>query len=255
MSFVPSSSRPVGREPELRDKALGLRESAHSSRARLLAQREQIERLRAELAALRALVAEAPAAAPVRAPAPSAVPARAASPARAVLPVVPEASADSAPAGASGTAGTRGGRFGALPYAAILAAAAALQFHPFAKPAPGLPLTAAAPVAPKPVPVTASLTPTLEESDDEGRALLLAHDWVLPGDRETLADRLGPETGLPGARPAWTAERTGERVFRVTFQSDENSPAYEFDVDLDSRRVDPSPDTVALLEPLLTARR
>ncbi|MDE2491728.1 MAG: hypothetical protein KGM24_12850, partial [Elusimicrobia bacterium] len=91
--------------------------------------------------------------------------------------------------------------------------------------------------------------------DDAAEALLLAHDWRLPGDARTLAGRLGPGQDLPGARPSWTAARTGERSYRVAFRPGAGRPDYEFDVDLDARLVEPTPDTARLLAPRLLVAR
>jgi len=96
-----------------------------------------------------------------------------------------------------------------------------------------------------------------QQADDGGseEALLLAHDWRMPGDERTIADRLGSGTVPPGSKPEWTAERTGERTYRVTFTPSGTETGYDFDVDLSSRRVDPTPETAELISPRLTAQR
>ncbi|MDE2509839.1 MAG: hypothetical protein KGL74_01835 [Elusimicrobia bacterium] len=251
----------MNQEPEtsadpaaLRDQALNLRESVNSSRARLYAQREQLTRLRAELSALRALAATPPTgAAPASAPAPTPVPARAfAVPIPVKIPSVSMvAAADSAPAAAPSR--TDGGKrtWSALPYAALLAAAVLLQRNASLR-------REAVPADPV-VPIETAFVPPAPEAafEDPGadQALLLAHDFRLPGDERPLAERLNAGANPPGSRPAWTAERTGDRTYRVRYQSTDDQPDYEFDVDLDARRVDPTPETAELIAPQLASRR
>ena len=214
---------------ELRDKALNLRESVNSSRARMSAQQERLERLRRDIADLRALVGQA-------------VPARV-SPA----PFMKEAAPVSAAETASFKTGSRSNSWRSAPYIAIFFAAAGLQVHasqPRLAPATG----AASAVA-----VAASPEPILDGGADE--ALMLAHDWRLPGDERPISERLGGGTNPPGSQPQWTADRTGERTYRVTFKPSGSEAAYDFDVDLASRRVDPTPETAELISPRLVSRR
>lgn len=258
------------RDPrEVRDKALGLRESVNVARMRMISQREQLARLRAEVTVLRELAAlgaappptaAVPSPLPVRADArPLPVPAPAVSvpplPALPVVaaPVAKEAAADSAPSAAP--FGTDYGPLArrAAPYAAIAVFAVALQMRPAPAPAAGLPLSAADHAVPKPVPGSVAAAPA--EDDGASEALLLVHEWRLPGDERTVAERLDDGVQLPGAEPAWDAERTGDRVYRVSYRPPAGEPTYDFDVDLDSRRVDPTPETADLIAPRLTARR
>ena len=244
----------------LRDKALNLREAVNSSRARMSAQRETILRLRADISALRALVESRPAQ-PARWPAASPAPLPAApAPGRSFVapisrrppPVVKETVPDSAPETISfKTSGPARART-ALPYAAILAFAVAVQLRPAAHRDAGIPLTAAVPAAPSPSPIAPA---DAAEDDGAEQALLLAHEHRLPGDEKPLAERLNSGTNPPGSRPAWTAERTGERAYRVSYQPSDADVSYDFDVDLDARRVDPTPETAELIAPRLASRR
>lgn len=238
---------PAADAPALLDKALNLRESLNSSKARMFAQREQITRLRAELSAMRALAANRTAV-PARSAARVLSAPPAARPAAAPRPVLKETAVDSAPAAIS--LSTALPRFGRLaPYAAILAVAVAVQLRPAPR-REALPLTSVVPLAPSP----SRIAPALED-DGAAEALLLVNEYRLPGDERTLSERLGGENAPPGARPAWTAERTGERAYRVSFRAPNDGAGYDFDVDLDSGRVDPTPETAELIAPRLTARR
>ncbi|OGS40968.1 MAG: hypothetical protein A2506_07910 [Elusimicrobia bacterium RIFOXYD12_FULL_66_9] len=213
---------------DLRDKALGLRESVNGTRARLYNQRETLRRLRAELAELNEL-------------------------ARTGVPVAKEAALDSARAAATSLpAGVR--RRGAsasrlLPYAALAVFAIASQV-PDRRPVPLPEVSAPAQLMraePEPSPVA---------DDDRGdEAIALVHAWRVPGDDRPVIERVQQASELPGARPAWIVERTGEATYRVSFRPEQNGSSLEFDVDIDERRVDPSPDTAERLAPHLTARR
>jgi hypothetical protein len=231
---------------DLRDKALNLREAVNSSRARMHAQREQLARLRSELAALRALAEKTAPPAPLRtapsrtAPLPSA-------------PLLKEAASDSAPAAAPFKTGAGFSIGKAAPYAAILAVAIAGQLRPAAPSAAGIPLTAAVSAVPKAVPVESALAGVEDDGADE--ALLLVHDWRLPGDDRPLSERLDAGGNPPGSQPAWTAERTGERTYRVSYRPSPDASGYDFDVDLDARSVEPAPGTAEMIAPRLASRR
>lgn len=226
---LPSDNADAVNPAELRDKALNLRESVNSSRARMSSQRERLERLRRDIAELRALAGQ-----PLPAPAP----------------VSKEAAPVSAAGATSFKTGSRAWR--PAPYVAIFFAAAGLQVHashPRVSPSAALALP--------PIPAAAAIespAPLLDDGASD-EALTLAHDWRMPGDERSIADRLGAGTNPPGSKPEWTAERTGERTYRVTFTPSGTEIGYDFDVDLSSRRVDPTPETAELISPRLTAQR
>jgi hypothetical protein len=239
---------------ETRDKALNLRESVNSAKARMFSHREQMNRLRAEIAALRAMAAlKAPSAAPaVHVP----VPARAfaALPPRADAPAVKNAVAVSASTTPPFRTDDEDGFWKGLPYAAILLAAMVVQRMPSGSAAPRAALVptrseAASVAAPAPAPLAAT------EDDRTDEALLLVHEYRLPGDERPLGERLDSGSNPPGSRPAWTAERTGERTYLVRYQASDAAPGYEFEVDLGARRVDPTPATAELIAPRLASNR
>jgi hypothetical protein len=233
---------------ELQDKALNLREAVNSSRARMSAQTERIERLRLDIAELRALAKM-----PLPAPAYSAVfapPTVRSTPLRSA-PFVKEAVSVSAAATAPFRTGSRYDSWKPVPYIAIFFVAAGMQMH--ASRGAAHAARAALPVAP----ASAALQMPAASLDDGGadEALLLAHDWKLPGDERPLSERLGSDTNPPGTQPEWTAERTGERTYRVSFRQSGSDTGYDFDVDLAARRVDPTSETADLISPRLVSRR
>ncbi len=228
---------------ELRDKALNLRESVNSSLARMSAQAERLEKLRREIAALRALVDK---------PLPAPAPVRSNPPLRSA-PIVKEAAAVSAAATASFKTDARDNSWKPVPYIAIFFVAVGIQMHVSRTKAPA-PIDAVAVAVAPAVAVAASPEPILDDGGAD-EALLLAHDWRLPGDERPLAERLGSDTNPPGSRPEWTAERTGESTYRVSFRPSGADAGYDFDVDLTARSVDPTPETAALISPRLASRR
>jgi hypothetical protein len=247
-----SPTAPAADATILRDKALTLHESANSSRERMNAQAQRLERLRGEIAALRAMVGgplPVPAAA-APAPAPKAaasVPTRRAS-------IMKGIAADSASMAVSFK--TNGGAWKRLPYALIFLIAIAMQFHSTAgrasvSPAPQAPLLTAA----APLPAAPASPEVVVEDDGAAEALLLAHDWHLPGDEFPLSERLGSATTPPGSLPEWMVERTGERTYRVSYRPGRADTGYDFDVDLNARTVDPTSETADLIAPRLVSRR
>lgn len=231
----------------MREKAEGLRDAAQSSRSRLVEREEALARLRVQVAMLKESLKAAPAAVPapvpvpVRAPAPVALPVRAV-PAPAVRPV---------PA-------ARGFNWQSLvPYAAIAACAVFIDLGGPNRPASAAPnitaLTQPAPVAIQRERVAAKGAPVVTDDDRSQEAMLLVHEWKLPGDEKSLGERLGGELDLPGTRPAWKVERTGARDYRVTFQRADKDIPYAFEADIEARVVMPTPETQALLAPRFTA--
>ena len=222
---------------QLSDKALVLRRSVNSSRARMSAQKERLERLRTEIEELRALVEK-----------PHAPAAHASSTLVRSAPIMKEDVAVSAAATSSLKTGARADSWKPVPYIAIFFVAVGMQLHA---------ARAKARVAPASVPMTAALATPAPALDDDGaaEALLLAHDWRLPGDELPLSERLGGDTNPPGTQPEWTAERTGERTYRVSYRANRADVGYDFDVDLTVRRVDPTPETAELISPRLAFSR
>lgn len=220
----------------MRERAAGLHESAEAAKARLVAREEALARLRTQVSLLKKSLQPAPVAVPVPVPAKEALPV-------------------SAVAGAS-LPRTR--NWASLaPYAAIVACAFYLDLGGIRRPAV-VAHDLSALVRPAPVPVVSARpvakgAPVLVDDDRSQEALLLVHEWKLPGDEKSLGERLGGELDLPGGRPAWSVERTGARGYRVTFQPAEKDLPYAFEADVESRVVWPTPETQELLAPRFTA--
>lgn len=228
----------------MRERAEGLRQAAQAAKARLAEREASLARLREQVAAIKASLAPAPAAAPAPVPVPAPVPARI--PARAAVPVPVSAAAP-----------VRPGWRAAAPYAAIAACAVLIELGGARRPAPPAPNLSAL-AHPAPAPVTnarpaAKGAPVVSDDDRSQEALLLVHEWKLPGDEKSLGERLGGELELPGGRPAWSVERTGAHGYRVTFQPAEKDLPYAFEADIESRVVWPTPETQELLAPRFTA--
>lgn len=238
----------------MRERAEGLREAAQSAKLRLQERERALARLRAQVSSLKTALAPAPVPAPVRVPA--RVPVAAAVETRPLPAREKEAFAGSARTAAASL--PRAGRWHTLaPYAAIAACAVVLELGGARRPASAAPdlgslARPAAAVVASARPA-AKGAPVLVDDDRSEEALLLVHEWKLPGDEKTLGDRLGGQVDLPGGRPAWTVERTGARGYRVTFQPLEKDLPFSFEADIESRVVWPTPETQELLAPRFTA--
>lgn len=222
---------------EFQQRAATLRRAVNASRARLGEQNLRAEVLRRELAALRERAACA----------------------------VTEAVSDSARVGAAPLTAEVGGRGRAVcGLAAFSLGAFTLAALAFGRPPAAAPATEAAPVdtslaaaALPALPVLSWTRPdeSIPTDDDEGaQALLLAAAWRDPEDGQTLDERLGAPVDLPGAPPAWNAERTGARSYLVR----RRGPAGEIDelaVDLALGSVEPSVVTRRRRNPALVSRR
>lgn len=229
----------------LREKAEGLRVSAQAAKLRLQERERALAALREQVSSIKASLAPAPAPVPVAATRPASAPAAVAS--------------RPAPARAAKAPARSAGWPKLAPYAAIAACAVALELGGARRPASAAPDLGSL-VRPAPAVVAnanertaAKGAPVLADEDRSEEALLLVHEWKLPGDEKTLGDRLGGQVDLPGGRPAWTVERTGARGYRVTFQPLEKDLPFSFEADLEARVVWPTPETQELLAPRFTA--
>ncbi len=222
----------------MRERAEGLRDAAQVKQSRLLAREEALARLRAQVAALKSSL-EKPAA-----PAARAVPAK-------------EAGMDSARFTPASPPRTEPKRASYAPYAAILLFAAVMELAGARGTAPRAPdlssLVRPAPEVVQAVKPAVKGAPVVADEDRSQEALLLVHEWKLPGDAKSLGERLGGELDLPGGRPAWTVERVAEKGYRVTFQPAEKDVPLAFEADIESRVVWPTPETQELLAPRFTA--
>jgi len=221
----------------MRERAEGLHEAAQTAASRLVAREEALARLRNQVAMLKASLNPAPVVVPVHVSSPA--------------PKAPLAVVDAPKANQ-----TRDWKSFA-PYAAIAACALAFELAGANRPVhEGPSLMALARPAAAPVTgarAAAKGAPVVVDDDRSTEAILLVHEWKLPGDEKSLGERLGREMDLPGGRPAWTVERTGAHGYRVTFQPAEKDLPYAFEADIDSRVVWPTPETQELLAPRFTA--
>jgi hypothetical protein len=222
----------------MRERAEGLHQAAQTAKSRLAEREASLARLREQVAALKTSMAPAPAPLPAPVPDPA--------PVRREAPVVRATHVTAAP-------GWR--RY--APYAAIAACALLIELGGTRRPAPAAPnLSALAHPAPSVVTnarPAAKGAPVVTDDDRSEEALLLVHEWKLPGDEKSLGERLGGELDLPGGRPSWSVERTGAHGYRVTFQPAEKDLPYAFEADIESRVVWPTPETQELLAPRFTA--
>ena len=122
----------------------------------------------------------------------------------------------------------------ALPLICLLAAVCFIGYLGFTKRL-GLTKTDAAKVA--------AAVPD-EGSGPDAEALALVRKWRMAGDDNTLFERLGSVVEHPGGWRAWSAEKTDEDAYLVLFREVAGTPVYAFEVDLKSRSVQPSPETV-----------
>lgn len=237
----------------LRERAEGLHEAARTAKARLAEREEALARLRAQVNSLKESLV--PAAAPL--PRIAAAPVRPVPPRPAPLTVpAKEAPANSAIAEAS-IPRTAGWAKNIAPYAAITACALLLEVGGVRRPATAAPnLVVLAQPAPSPVSgarAAANGAPVVVDDDRSQEALLLVHEWKLPGDEKSLGERLGGEQELPGGRPSWSVERVAEHGYRVIFQPAPKDLPYAFEADIEARVVWPTPETQELLAPRFTA--
>ena len=225
----------------MRERAEGLHEAAQIAKARLVEREEALVRLRGQVALLKASL---------NPPSP---------PPKTVAISVPEKEADMDSARFTAASLPRTGMnwMSVLPYAAILACVAVIELGGSNRPdRVTRDLTALAHPAPEFISnlrPAAKGAPLVADEDRSQEAMLLVHEWKLPGDEKSLGQRLGGELDLPGGRPAWTVERTAQYSYRVTFQPDDKAVPYAFEADIESRVVWPAPETQELLAPRFTA--
>ena len=211
-----------------------LQKSIQKSQAILVKSEEALARMRTQVASLKASLDRGrPATAPVALTHP--------------VPVARPVQARPVQARAATVVSARTSRWRtAAPYAAILACAAFLELSGARRPSPQ---------AAVPENISRPAPTVLSDDDRSQEALLLVHEWKLPGDDSSLSERLGGALDLPGARPAWSVERTGARGYRVTYQENAVSLPYAFDADLEGRAVWPTAETQELLAPRLVSLR
>jgi|CXWL01.1.fsa_nt_gi hypothetical protein len=230
--------------------AQAIQEATQTSQKLLLEREEAIARLRTQVASLKASLERSR---------PVAVAARSVMSVQTISVREKEAAKDSAPVAASLP---RTGRWrNAAPYAALVICAACLEIGRARLNGDQDLASLAALAHPAPAIFAANGrayskgSPVLSDDDRSQEAVLLVHEWKLPGDEMSLSERLGGQLDLPGARPSWSVERTSERGYRVTFQEGVNTVPYAFEADLDSKIVWPTAETQELLAPRLASLR
>jgi len=222
----------------MRERAEGLHEAAQTAKTRLVAREEALARLRGQVALLKASLN------PPK-PAPQIRHQAAPEPYGEVV-SLPHAVEKGPPKWMS-----------YAPYAAIAICAVFLEIGGAPRPAV-IAHNLASLVRPAPAVVlntkpAAKGAPVVVDEDRSQEALLLVHEWKLPGDAKSLGERLGGELEIPGGRPSWSVERTGSKGYRVTFQPAPRDLPYAFEADIESRVVWPTPETQELLAPRFTA--
>ena len=218
----------------MRERAEGLHEAAQSAKTRLVAREEALARLRGQVAMLKASLHPAQ---------PTAIQ------------MIPSAEPNAFPTPMARSETSHWMSY--APYAAIAACAIILELGGAPRPAV-IARNLATLVHPAPAVVlntkpAAKGAPVVVDEDRSEEALLLVHDWKLPGDAKSLGERLGSELEIPGGRPSWSVERTGAKGYRVTFQPAPKDLPYAFEADIESRVVWPTPETQELLAPRFTA--
>ncbi len=241
------------RDEIMRERAEGLHEAAQTAKTRLAAREEALARLRVQVASLKTTlnlplpIKQATEPYGEEVPLPHAAEKR--------LPAK-EASVSSARTTGASLPRTMNWKSFA-PYAAIVACAVVLELSGARRPAPVAPnLTSLAHPAPAVVAnarPAAKGAPVVTDDDRSQEALLLVHEWKLPGDEKSLGERLGGQLDLPGGRPSWSVERTGALGYRVTFQPSDKDLPYAFEADIEARVVWPTAETQELLAPRFTA--
>ncbi len=85
--------------------------------------------------------------------------------------------------------------------------------------------------------------------DQDARdAVALVQESVAAGDEETVLSRLGGiRRHADGAARAWSAEQTEEATYLVIYREPAGSPAYAFEVNLETETVSPTPEAVDAL--------
>jgi hypothetical protein len=230
----------------MRERAEGLHEAAQTAKNRLVAREEALVRLRGQVAMLKASLHPKPA--------PPKPYGEEASLPRAVD-KGPQIKAE--PLEIPATKSVSPAWMTYAPYAAIAICAVFLEIGGAPRPA-AIAYNLASLVRPAPAVVlntkaAAKGAPVVVDEDRSQEALLLVHEWKLPGDAKSLGERLGGELEIPGGRPAWTVERTGSKGYRVTFQPAPKDLPYAFEADIESRVVWPTSETQELLAPRFTA--
>ncbi|MEQ1917611.1 MAG: hypothetical protein ABL955_00305 [Elusimicrobiota bacterium] len=84
--------------------------------------------------------------------------------------------------------------------------------------------------------------------DPDGlEAIALVQDWQAAGDEKPVLQRLAGAVRNPAYPRAWSAERTEDDSYLVIFREPAGTPAYAFEVNLESESVQATPEAVERL--------
>ncbi len=82
---------------------------------------------------------------------------------------------------------------------------------------------------------------------DAQDAIAMVQNWQAAGDEKTVLRRLAGAVRNPAYPRAWSAEKTEEASYLVIFREPAGTPAYAFEVNLESEAVAATPEAVELL--------
>lgn len=91
--------------------------------------------------------------------------------------------------------------------------------------------------------LAAAPAPDLDALD----AIALVQGWRAAGDEKPVAGRLAGAVRNPLYERAWSAEKTGDDSFLVIFREPAGTPAYAFEVNLETEAVEATPEAVERL--------
>lgn len=83
--------------------------------------------------------------------------------------------------------------------------------------------------------------------DDALEAIAMVQDWLPAGDEKPVLVRLAGAVRNPSYPRAWSAEKTDGDSYLVIFREPAGSPAYAFEVNMESEDVEATPEAVERL--------
>jgi hypothetical protein len=86
-----------------------------------------------------------------------------------------------------------------------------------------------------------------EVDTDALEAIALVQDWQAAGDEKPVLQRLAGAVRNPAYPRAWSAEKTEDGSYLVIFREPAGTPAYAFEVSLESDAVEATPEAVERL--------
>ena len=82
---------------------------------------------------------------------------------------------------------------------------------------------------------------------DALEAIAMVQDWQAAGDEKPVLQRLAGAVRNPAYPRAWSAERTEDASYLVIFREPAGTPAYAFEVNLESEAVQATPEAIERL--------